>query len=71
MQAMTAITMNTTLMAHTRSPPTIGVIALQIVGAIYPIADPKMNVNEMAVEISASVFSSLDSSAINALYGVQ
>ena len=51
--------------------PSDGVSAPQINGQAYPSADPKIKVNEIAVEIAVSSSWLPDSSAISALYGVQ
>ena len=50
--AMTARMINVTLIAMTL--PSDGVRAPQINGQAYPSAEPKMNVNEIAVEMAVS-----------------
>ena len=67
--ANSARMMNVTRIAMTL--PRAGVRAPQINGQAYPSAEPKIKVNEIAVEIAVSSSWDPDSSAIRALYGVQ
>ena len=66
---MAARMINVTRIAITL--PRDGVRAPQINGHAYPSAEPKMKVNEIAVEIAVNSSCDPDSSAISALYGVQ